>query len=196
MNAKEKILNALSEVILEEGHQAVSVRSVAAKAGVNHGLVHHYFGSKEKMLAQGIRYIGERKFAQFLAQVAADGGDLGRGLEVMIAQDTEFSRLLTEFFVLGAQYPSLRDALAETALARRKNLHELMGLSLEEATAFQLAVIGAQIVKTILGTDYVKPAVPVLQQLFAQPAQPDPQALRDLLERAGAQDPNPNGDPQ
>jgi AcrR family transcriptional regulator len=57
MTSKEKILVALKEILLEKGFSGVSVRSVAKQAGVNHGLVHHYFGSKEKMVVALIDWI-------------------------------------------------------------------------------------------------------------------------------------------
>lgn len=194
MDTKSKILNAVAELLLSEGHQKVSVRRVAAQAGVNHGLVHHYFGSKEKMLAAAVGYVGDRKFAQFMTEAAKEGGDLGETMQRLLLEDSEFSRLLTEFFVLGAQYPSLREALGETARTRRDNLVEIMGLTLEEATTFQMAIIGAQVIKTILGTEYVQPAAPVLRQMFGLNAKPNRQRLGQLLDQAAAQ--NPNGDSQ
>lgn len=48
--AGEKLLAAACDLLAEVGPRAASVRSIAARAGVNHGLVHHYFGSKDAML--------------------------------------------------------------------------------------------------------------------------------------------------
>lgn len=49
-SAEEKLVTAAAELIAEVGPRAATVRAVAARAGVNHGLVHHYFGSKEALL--------------------------------------------------------------------------------------------------------------------------------------------------
>uniref|UniRef100_UPI001300912C TetR/AcrR family transcriptional regulator n=1 Tax=Blastomonas sp. UPD001 TaxID=2217673 RepID=UPI001300912C len=35
---------------LREGAAAASVKTIAAEAGVNHGLIHHHFGSKEALM--------------------------------------------------------------------------------------------------------------------------------------------------
>ncbi len=44
------LLAAAAELFADRGPSAVSVREVAARAGVNHGLVHRHFGSKEALL--------------------------------------------------------------------------------------------------------------------------------------------------
>jgi AcrR family transcriptional regulator len=42
----QALLDAAAELFAAHGTAAVSVRDIAAKAGVNHGLVHRHFGSK------------------------------------------------------------------------------------------------------------------------------------------------------
>jgi AcrR family transcriptional regulator len=44
------LIEAAGGLFAERGPARVSVREVAAAAGVNHGLVHHYFGSKDALL--------------------------------------------------------------------------------------------------------------------------------------------------
>jgi AcrR family transcriptional regulator len=52
---KAEILKAARRLFAEHGIRAVSVRDVASEAGVTHGLVHHYFGTKEELTAEVIR---------------------------------------------------------------------------------------------------------------------------------------------
>lgn len=47
---KVALLQAAARLFAERGPAAVSVRDIAAEAGVNHGLVHRHFGSKEALL--------------------------------------------------------------------------------------------------------------------------------------------------
>jgi TetR/AcrR family transcriptional regulator, repressor for neighboring sulfatase len=47
---RRALLDAATELFSEQGPKAVSVRQIAAHAGVNHGLVHRHFGSKEALL--------------------------------------------------------------------------------------------------------------------------------------------------
>ena len=46
------VLEAASELFANKGVAGVSVRDIAAKAGVNHGLIHRHFGSKEVLRRQ------------------------------------------------------------------------------------------------------------------------------------------------
>lgn len=52
---KAAILKAARELFAERGVYAVTVREVAAAAGVNHALVHRYFGTKKEMIAEIMR---------------------------------------------------------------------------------------------------------------------------------------------
>ena len=47
---EERILAAAQHLFAERGFHAVSVRDIAAKAGVSHALVHRYLGSKKAIL--------------------------------------------------------------------------------------------------------------------------------------------------
>jgi AcrR family transcriptional regulator len=50
-----EILRAARELFATRGIAAVTVRDIAAEAGVTHALVHRYFGTKEEMLAEILR---------------------------------------------------------------------------------------------------------------------------------------------
>jgi AcrR family transcriptional regulator len=46
------LLDAAERLLVGEGYSAVTTRRVASEAGLNHGLVHYYFGSMEELLVQ------------------------------------------------------------------------------------------------------------------------------------------------
>jgi AcrR family transcriptional regulator len=48
--AIEAIVGAARALFVERGPDAVSLRDVARRAGVNHGLIHHYIGTREDLL--------------------------------------------------------------------------------------------------------------------------------------------------
>lgn len=60
---KQVILAAARELFAERGVDGVSVREIAAKAGVNHALVHRYFGAKDEMVGAILLAEGERMSA-------------------------------------------------------------------------------------------------------------------------------------
>ena len=48
-NVKERILQAAREVFTAHSFKAASTRMIAKEAGVEHPMIHYYFGSKEKL---------------------------------------------------------------------------------------------------------------------------------------------------
>jgi AcrR family transcriptional regulator len=50
VEATEALLAAAEQLLIEVGHAGITVRKLAERAGVNHGLVHYYFGSMEDLL--------------------------------------------------------------------------------------------------------------------------------------------------
>ncbi len=66
--SEQSLVSAAAALFEEVGPNAVSVRAIAERAGVNHGLVHHYFGSKsglvqavlEQLAAESAAAIRER----------------------------------------------------------------------------------------------------------------------------------------
>lgn len=54
MSRRQETERALKEALLRllehRSAEAISVRDIASEAGVNHGLIHHYFGSKEGLI--------------------------------------------------------------------------------------------------------------------------------------------------
>jgi len=67
-----EILAAADELFGDGGYDAVSVRDVAERAGVNKALVFYYFGSKEELFAQVLtRYYEAHRGA---LEAAFDGG--------------------------------------------------------------------------------------------------------------------------
>ena len=51
-DARERIISAARKRFGEEGYAAVSVRSIAREAGVDHALVNYHFGTKESLFGQ------------------------------------------------------------------------------------------------------------------------------------------------
>ncbi|MCA2243563.1 TetR/AcrR family transcriptional regulator [Mycobacterium sp. WUMAC-067] len=52
------ILEAATDLFAERGPAATSIRDVAARAGVNHGLVFRHFGTKEQLVGAVLDHLG------------------------------------------------------------------------------------------------------------------------------------------
>jgi len=53
-NAQERIIAAAVDEFGEQGYDGATMRAIAARAGVDSALVHHYFGTKADLFAQTI----------------------------------------------------------------------------------------------------------------------------------------------
>ena len=53
------VLQAAGELFAQKGPAATSIREVAARAGVNHGLLHRHFGSKRQLLAATLQNLAD-----------------------------------------------------------------------------------------------------------------------------------------
>lgn len=56
-NVKAKLLKSACHLLSKRGPKAVTIRDIAEHAGVNHGQIHHYYGSKRKLLTAAIRHL-------------------------------------------------------------------------------------------------------------------------------------------
>lgn len=54
VDAQERLISAAADLLGEVGPQAMTIRAVADRAGVNHGLIHHYFGGKAGLLKEAM----------------------------------------------------------------------------------------------------------------------------------------------
>jgi len=54
------LLDAAERLLIESGYPGITTRRLAAEAGVNHGLVHYYFGSMENLLLRVLERFTER----------------------------------------------------------------------------------------------------------------------------------------
>ncbi|MFI7425847.1 TetR/AcrR family transcriptional regulator [Micromonospora sp. NPDC049836] len=68
------IADALMRVAADQGLEAVSLRHVAAAAGVSPGMVQHYFRTRDEMMTFALSVIRERNEARVTRAVAALGG--------------------------------------------------------------------------------------------------------------------------
>jgi AcrR family transcriptional regulator len=65
------VLDAAAELFADRGPAATSIREVAARSGVNHGLVYRHFGTKEELVAAVLDHVSE----QVNQAIAGSGAD-------------------------------------------------------------------------------------------------------------------------
>ena len=95
----DALIEAAAELISRHGFAAVSVREIAARADVNHGLVHKYFGSKENLVRMSL----DRLAAAFRERVGKpeDLDDALRRAEEAFREHDQYNRLLVRVMIDG-----------------------------------------------------------------------------------------------
>lgn len=68
--AEGALLDAAERLLVDVGYAGITTRGLAAEAGVNHGLVHYYFGSVENLLVRVLERFTERLIARQRAMYA------------------------------------------------------------------------------------------------------------------------------
>jgi AcrR family transcriptional regulator len=62
--AEQALLDAAERLLADAGYRSITTRRLAAEAGVNHGLVHYYFGSNENLLVHALERFTGRLIAR------------------------------------------------------------------------------------------------------------------------------------
>ena len=118
------IADALITVAAQQGLEAVSLRHVAAAAGVSSGMVQHYFRTKDEMMRFAMAAVRERSETRISAALARLGPDPAPRdlLRTMIAgilpleeETRAYARVGLAFLAYAAVRPAAADLLhAET----------------------------------------------------------------------------------
>ena len=113
---RTSLIDAATQLFAARGPSQVSVREIAETAGVNHGLVHHYFGSKDALLRAALDALARRAAAEMAEwdgeeAVFASGGAVerhGRIVAHLLLEAREPASVQTEFPAVQALLRELR----------------------------------------------------------------------------------------
>ncbi|MHB8681451.1 MAG: TetR/AcrR family transcriptional regulator [Acidimicrobiales bacterium] len=160
LQATTAMLDAAEELLYEVGYAGVTTRAVAEAAGMNHGLVHYYFGSMDELLTQTLeRFVDQ--LAEALEALYADPNlsfaeKWRLGSQLWIEEPTSrFPKILLELLAMGWNMPTLRTRLTEVharfrAIFERHFGQALRDYGLDEST-FPLKAIVAAVTSYQLG---------------------------------------------
>ena len=113
---EEAFLDAAERLLLELGYPGVTTRRVAAEAGLNHGLVHYYFGSVENLLVRVLERFTERLTARQRALYADPEIPFLEkwrlAMRYLVGTDVEYEKVWLELQALAWNHPELRDRVA------------------------------------------------------------------------------------
>jgi AcrR family transcriptional regulator len=113
--AEESLLDAAERLLVDAGHAGITTRALAEAAGVNHGLVHYYFGSNENLLARALERFTERLIARQRELYESDIPFIEKwrtAMRFLVADDHEYEKVWLELQALAWNSPDLRERLA------------------------------------------------------------------------------------
>jgi TetR/AcrR family transcriptional regulator len=125
--AEESLLDAAERVLVDAGYAAITTRRLAEEAGVNHGLVHYYFGSVENLLVRTLERFTERLITRQREMYAADMPFLEKwrtAMRYLMSEDVAYEKVWLELQALAWNQPDLREHLARVNAEWRAVLTE------------------------------------------------------------------------
>jgi len=128
----QRIVDAMRHCVAERGIAGATFEHVSREAGVSRGLLHYYFGTKERLLIEVLRSDAETRIAMLDEPLAAAEtvddviAVLVSGAEQVLREDPGFYVLLYELFTAGRQNPDIQAELAGLYRGSRSHLAEVL----------------------------------------------------------------------
>jgi AcrR family transcriptional regulator len=113
--AEEALLDAAERLLVQVGHAGITTRRLADEAGVNHGLVHYYFGSNESLLVRALERFTGRLIDRQRELYAADAPFAEKwrtAMRYLLSEDAAYEKVWLELQSLGWNDPDLQARLA------------------------------------------------------------------------------------
>jgi AcrR family transcriptional regulator len=125
--AEAALFDAAERLLLEVGYAGITTRRLAEAAGVNHGLVHYYFGSNENLLVQMLERFTARLIARQEELYAADIPFVEKwrtAMRHLMSDDVAYEKVWLELQAMGWNNQEMRERLARVNAEWRRVLTE------------------------------------------------------------------------
>jgi len=113
--AEEALLDAAERLLVDVGYAGITTRRLAEEAGVNHGLVHYYFGSNENLLVRALERFTERLIGRQRELYGADMPFVEKwrtAMRYLVSEDRTYEKIWLELQALAWNNADLRARLA------------------------------------------------------------------------------------
>jgi AcrR family transcriptional regulator len=113
--AEEALLDAAERLLRDRGYAAITTRALAEEAGVNHGLVHYYFGSNENLLLGTLERFTGRLISRQRELYESDMPFTEKwrtAMRYLMSDDVTYEKVWLELQAVAWNSPELRDRVA------------------------------------------------------------------------------------
>jgi len=125
--AEEALLDAAERLLAGVGYAGITTRRLAEEAGINHGLVHYYFGSNENLLVRALERFTSRLIARQRDMYAADlpfAEKWRTAMRYLVSEDVSYQKIWLELQALAWNNPDISARLARVNAEWRAVLTE------------------------------------------------------------------------
>jgi AcrR family transcriptional regulator len=128
----KRIVDAMRESVAKRGAAGSTFEHVAREAGVSRGLIHYYFGTKERLLVEVVRRDTELRVARLDERLAPAKtvddvlGALVSSLTDMIENEPGFFLLLFELFSAGRRNPDIQREVGQLFERTRSHVADVL----------------------------------------------------------------------
>lgn len=116
---RDRLLDCVERLMLDEGYAAVTYRAVAARAGVTAPLVQYYFASIDDLFVAAIRRRAEQNLDR-LGEQLRERADQPLRVLWEFSREEATAALMTEFMALGNHRKSILTVIADVVEEVRK----------------------------------------------------------------------------
>lgn len=151
--ARERLMEATAQIMLEEGYAAATSRRVAARAGVRSALVYYYFPAMDDLFVAVMRAGADASLARMRQAITAD--EPLRALWT-INTDPRWTGLYAEFValanhrkVISAELKSYAERVRDIETAAATVALRAQGVDLNEYPPVAISMLVAQIARSL-----------------------------------------------
>ncbi|MFL5799150.1 MAG: TetR/AcrR family transcriptional regulator [Actinomycetota bacterium] len=136
VDPRQALMDAAERLLVELGYAGITTRNLAREAGVNHGLVHYYFGSMENLFADTLERFTERLIERQRAMYQADMPFIEKWRTAMRYLDEDlasgYQKVWLELQAMAWNRPELRGRVARVNAEWRRVLTEAFSGAMRE----------------------------------------------------------------
>ena len=128
----QRIVAAMRDSVAARGAAGSTFEHVAKEAGVSRGLLHYYFGTKERLLVEVVRRDSELRVDRLDAMLA-EAQTIDDVLDVLVSSladlienDPSFFLLIYELFSAGRRNPDIQEEVGRLFATTRTHVAEVL----------------------------------------------------------------------
>lgn len=177
-SGREALLRATITVVARDGLRSLTYRSVAAEAGVSHGLVRHHFGTRDELLVQALEFAVTQSLASTSMLGEATTIDaFAEGIQRVADRDADLQAFQYELLLESRHRPELREHVERYYAAYfDANARALHALGVDDDVLIQtiwFALDGLVFAQLVRRAD-IEPVLQRIRRIIAEAAKPEP----------------------